>query len=57
MFIFIVVNLTLYAYHNHFDNSDYDAVVFWFALLLYSSYAILFGHYFINRYIRKNDKK
>ena len=56
MFIGISINLTLYAYHNHFDNCDYDAGVFWYGLLMYSSYAILFGYYFINRHIRKKDK-
>ena len=35
MFIGIIINLTLYAYHNHFDNCDYDADVFLFGLLLY----------------------
>ena len=57
MFIGISIDLTLYAYHNHFDNSDYDADIFWYGLLMYLSYSILFGHYFYNRYIRKKDKK
>ena len=56
MIIGIIINLTLYSYHSHFNNCDYDADVFLFGLLLYLSYAILFGHYFINRYIRKKDK-
>ena len=56
MIIGIILNLILYSYHDHFDNCDYDADVFLFGLLLYLSYTILFGHYFINRYIRKKDK-
>ena len=56
MFIGISINLTLYAYHNHFDNYNYDAGVVWYGLLVCSSQAILFGHYFINRYIKKKDK-
>ena len=56
MFIGISINLTFYAYHNHFDKIDYDAGVVWYGLLMYSSYVILFGNYFINRYIRKKDK-
>ena len=57
MFIGISIDISLYTYHNHYDNCDYNAGVFWFALLMYLSYAILFGHYFYNRYIRKKSKK
>ena len=41
MFIGIIINLTLYAYHNHFDNCDYDAGVVLFVLLLYWTLLLL----------------
>ena len=41
MFIGISINLTLYAYHNHFDNCDYDAGVVLFVLLLYWTLLLL----------------
>ena len=56
MFIGISIDLMLYAYHNHFDNCDYDAGVVSFCFFMNLSYAILFVHYFINRYIKKKDK-
>ena len=56
MFIGISIDLILYAYHNRFDNCDYDAGVLCLSFFMHLSYAILFVHYFINRYIRKKDK-
>lgn len=53
MFIGIAINAVLFTYHTEIENCLFNWDVFRAGLVMYLSYAVLFGWYFVKRYILK----
>jgi elongation of very long chain fatty acids protein 6 len=54
MVVGIIVNITICLYKDIYDFCEFDVKVLWFGVAIYSSYALLFGHYFYQRYMKRN---
>lgn len=53
MFVGLAMNLIAYFYRSEYIDCHFDMTVFKASMLMYASYALLFGWYFLNRYIKR----